>query len=289
MQYKSYLAVIAGAALWGSIGIFVRLISNCGVPPLGVVSLRCVAAGILFALYLAGTNPKLFQIRPKDIWIFIGSGFLALAGFNYCNFTCITLGSLAVAALLMYTAPVFVMLLSVLCFGERLTGNKILALLLTCAGCTLITGVLEEDILLNLPVIGYGLASGIGYALYSVFSKLALIRGYAPATVTFYTFAFGALACVSMAGLPLRQLQGSGWLGLAGLALVCSFGANLLFTQGLANIDAGHASVLATVEPLVAALIGCLCFGETLSLLKCLGVALICTAVWMAGRKNAER
>ena len=288
MQYKAYLAVIAGAALWGSIGIFVRLISNCGVPPLGVVSLRCTAAAILFALYLLCTKPQLLRIRLCEAWIFIGAGFIALAGFNYCNFTCITLSSLAVAALLMYTAPIFVMLMSVIFFGEHLTKNKLLALLLTLAGCTLITGVLEENILINLPVIGYGLASGIGYALYSVFSKLALNRGYAPATVTFYTFCAGALACVSLAGLPLQQLQGNGWAGLAGLVLVCSFGANLLFTLGLARIPAGHASVLATIEPLVAALIGCFCFNETLSMLKCLGILFICTAVWVL-RKNAER
>lgn len=95
--------------------------------------------------------------------------------------------SLAVAALLLYTAPVFVMLMSLLCFGEAFTRTKALALLLTFSGCACVTGVFGSSLTLTLSGLLYGLGSGFGYALYSIFGKYA-VRKYSSLTITAYTF-----------------------------------------------------------------------------------------------------
>lgn len=273
---RDYLYILAGGAIWGSIGIFVRLLAGSGLNSWEVVACRGVGATLIFALTMYFMDPKLFKVKPRDLWIFFAAGFLSHAGFNFCNFSCITLSSLAVAALLMYTAPIFVMLLSVLFLGEKLTPTKLMALVTTFIGCALITGVLEEDVKIDMAVLGFGIASGLGYALFSFFSKIALNRHYAAITVTTYNFFFCALAGIMMAGgLPFGKLDGQGWLGMVGISLICSFTANLLYTTGLKNVEAGHASILATIEPFMAAVLGFLLFGETLSTFKLIGMGLI--------------
>lgn len=286
---RDYLCILAGGAIWGSIGIFVRLLAGSGLNSWEVVACRGVGATLIFALAMYLTDPKLFKIKAKDIWIFFAAGFVSHAGFNFCNFSCITLSSLAVAALLMYTAPIFVMLLSVVFLGEKLTVTKLLALITTFIGCALITGVLEENVKIDMAVLGFGIASGLGYALFSFFSKIALNRHYEAITVTTYNFLFCALAAIIMAGgVPFAKLDGQGWLGMLGISLLCSFGANLLYTTGLRNIEAGHASILATIEPFMAAVIGFLLFGETLSSFKLIGMALILGAILVLNLQSAK-
>lgn len=282
-----YFYVLAGGVLWGSIGIFVQMLASSGLTPMEAVTARATGATIVFALITYFSNPQLLKIKLKDWWIFFGSGFISLAGFNYFNFTCITLSGMATAALLLYTAPVFVMLMSLFLFKEKLTARKCMALLCTICGCTLIVGVLEQGLNLNWSIVGTGLASGVGYALYTIFTKYAVLRKYHPLTVATYTFLGCAVAAhLVSGGLPYQQIDTRGWLGIAGIVFICSLGANYFYTKGLAGIDASHASIIATVEPLVAALLGILVFGEPLAYTKIMGMLLILGSIVLLSERS---
>ena len=277
----SYLYIISGAALWGLIGLFVKILAAQGFSSLQIVALRAVASALCITLVVLKAGTQCLHIRLRDAWLFVGTGILSLVFFNYCYFSCIQLSSMAVAALLLYTAPIFVMLLSLVLFKERFTALKGLALICTFIGCAFVTGAFSSSLTLSVSGIIFGLGSGIGYALYSIFGKYA-VRRYSSLTITAYTFYFSVLGSVPLAGFntaTLAKLDATTILGSLGLGTVCAVIPYLLYTKGLEKVEAGQASILATIEPFVAAAVGTLCFNESMTLSKAVGMALIFFAI----------
>ncbi len=280
MKLTAYLYILAAASLWGLIGLFVKILSAQGFSSMQIVALRSLASAACITVVLFRLGKEFFRISWRDIWLFIGTGILSLTFLNYCYFNCINASSLAAAALLLYTAPIFVMLLSLLLFHEQFTLPKGIALLTTFVGCALITGIMNAASGISLTALLFGLGSGIGYALYSIFGKFA-VRKYSSATISAYTFYFSAIS-----SLPLADFSsGSGrWdlttllasLGIGGLCAVIPY---LLYNRGLQEVEATQASILATVEPLVAACVGIICFGEPVTWQKLSGIALILASV----------
>lgn len=280
-KQRAYLYIISGAALWGLIGIFVKMLAANGFTPMQIVALRSIASAVCTLLLVCKLGFHYLRIDWRDSWLFIGTGILSLTFFNYCYFNCIEGSSLAVAALLLYTAPIFVMLMSLLLFGERFTLLKGIALAMTFLGCGFVTGAFSGELNLTLAGLLYGLGSGFGYALYSIFGKYA-VRKYPSLTITVQTFLFSVLASVPMAGFSsnlLQQINSQVILAMLGLGFICALIPYLLYTKGLEQVEAGQASILATVEPFVAAGVGVLCFGEPLTAAKLTGMGLIFAAI----------
>ena len=167
---KYTASVITAGCLWGLMGLFTRTLATYGVDSTGAIVLRCGIAALLFAVTLLVRDPKQFRIRLKDIWCFIGTGICSLLFFTYCYFQAITLMDLSTAAVLLYTAPSIVMILSLVLFHERITVQKLIALVLAFAGCCLVSLVGGEHKLSTIGIL-YGLGAGFGYALYSIFAR----------------------------------------------------------------------------------------------------------------------
>ena len=168
MKTKAYLYIITAAICWGLIGLFVRTLAAQGFSSMQIVALRSLAAAICVTLPLLRSGSAALRIRLRDLWLFAGTGICSLVFFNYCYFNAMQQISLAVAALLLYTAPVFVMLMSLVCFGEAFTRTKALALLLTFSGCACVTGVFGSSLTLTLSGLLYCLGR---YAKNLVFTK----------------------------------------------------------------------------------------------------------------------
>ena len=131
MLQSAYISIISGASLWGLIALFFKFLTACGFSPLQIVALRVLFAAVLMTAVIFKIDPKLLKIRWRDSWLFIGTGIFSLVFFNYCYFRSIESSSISIAVLLLYTAPVFVMLLSIFLFREKFTRCKMLALLST--------------------------------------------------------------------------------------------------------------------------------------------------------------
>lgn len=291
MIQSAYLSIISGACLWGLIALFFKFLSACGFSPLQVVTLRVLVAALLMTAIILKIDPGLLKIRWRDSWLFIGTGLLSLVFFNYCYFRAIDGSSISIAVLLLYTAPVFVMLLSLILFGEKFTGRKRLALLATFCGCGLITGIFASKLTLTAEAFAFGLASGFGYALYSIFGKLAL-RRYSTLTITAYTFYFATLGALPLADPRQLFTLLADWRAAAGalaIALICTVAPYLLYTRGLQDVDAGQASILATLEPLVAAAVGIFVFGEEVTATKILGMALILASIFILNTSKSTQ
>lgn len=122
---------LAAGSLWGTIGFYFHYLSDFGLDRFQIMLLRIGIAAIFLGIYILLTNRQLFRIDWRDLWMFAGTGICSLMFFNYCYFTCIELASVSVAAVLLYTSPMFVMVLSVILFGEKFTVRKAAVVLMT--------------------------------------------------------------------------------------------------------------------------------------------------------------
>ena len=275
------LIIIAGL-FWGSMGIFVRHLNGLGFTSVQVACLRLVTAGILFAVILLIKDPKGFKIKVKDIPLFLALGLVSILFFTCCYFTAIRLMTMSTAAILLYTSPIWVMILAVIFLKEKLTARKIIALVMAFAGCVLVSGFGGK---VTLPGILVGLGSGLGYGLYSIFGSFAL-RKYSPFTVTCYTFliaGLGSIAVSDPADLFSKIASADNRLALAGFvlltAVVTAVIPFLFYTLGLNRTTAGRAAVLATVEPAAATLFGVFVMNERIGIASAVGILLVFAAI----------
>lgn len=276
------LIIIAGI-FWGSMGIFVRRLTAEGFNSIQIVAIRLTLAALFFCVIMLIKDRKGFKISPKDIPLFLGLGFGSILFFTICYFTAINLMSLSTAAILLYTSPVWIMLMSTVFFKEKLTAKKIIALAAAFAGCVLVSGLSGGKI--SAFGILVGLGSGIGYGLYSILGTIAL-RKYSSYTVTTYTFiiaSIGSWVICRPADMISKFSSSTHLLMLIAFcfltAVITAVIPFLCYTLGLENVEAGKAGIMATIEPLVATLVGVIVFSEPITFLSGLGILLILAAV----------
>jgi len=252
-------------------------LNTMGLSSMQIVEIRSLFTALILFSLLAVFSPKLLKIKIKDLWCFFGGGIGSIILFNFCYFQTISHSSLSFAALLLYTSPVFVTVLSVFLFKEKLTIKKVFCLITTFIGCAFASGV-AGGMNFNLEILLLGLGSGFGYALYSIFSRFALIKEYHPVTITAYVFLFAAIG-----GIPITDFSEfskgfsdtSSVLFLILFTVVTTIFPYIIYTIGLKHLENGIASVLACVEPVMATLFGLLFFSEFPNLWGWLGIIIV--------------
>ncbi|MBO4831835.1 MAG: EamA family transporter [Oscillospiraceae bacterium] len=278
---RSYIYILIAAALWGCIGVFFKLLSSAGLDALQSVAVRVIISAVIYTLWLLATDRRALKIRLRDFPYFIGTGICSLVFFNWCYFNTIERSGITVAVVLLYTAPIFVMLMSAAVFRERITNIKVIALIITFAGCVLVTGALSSRGRIGVPALLFGLGSGFGYALYSIFGKLAL-RKHSSETVTAYSFIFGAVGILPFVhfrevSAALSSAQGA--VGAVCIAVLCCILPYIFYTAGLRGVEPGRASMMATLEPVVGSVLGMAVYREEVTAAKIIGVLLVVGAI----------
>ena len=273
------LFVLLAATLWGTMGIFVHGLDEAGLQTMDKVFLRSLVAVAMIAAYMLAFDRSAFKVRPRDLWCFFGTGICSMVFFNFCYFQTIMHASMSLAAVLLYTAPAFVLVMSHFLFSESLTGRKVLVLAIVFVGCVLATGALGGDLSVAPQWVLVGLGAGFGYALYSIFGRFALDKGYSSATITLYTFVF-AMAGSALGAHPVQDValvasDGGLFLLILALGLVNTVLPYILYNNGLKHMDTGKAAILATIEPVAATLFGIAFFGEVPSLAGVIGMAMV--------------
>lgn len=295
MEKKGYLGdilIIIAGLFWGSMGIFVRHLNDLGFSSIQVACLRLTTAGILFALILLIKDRKGFKIALRDIPLFLALGLVSILFFTCCYFTAIRLMTMSTAAILLYTSPIWVMVLAIIFLKEKFTIQKLIALILAFAGCVLVSGFGGKVTVVGILV---GLGSGLGYGLYSIFGTFAL-KKYSPYTVTCYTFLIAGLGSIFVSNpvdlvSKISSIENKpalfGFVLLT--AVVTAVIPFLLYTLGLNMTTAGKAAVLATVEPAAATLFGFFVMKETVGPVAIAGILLVfaAIAVLSLGKKEA--
>lgn len=279
---KNAIYIIIAGTLWGIISVFVNQLKDIGFNSMQVVSIRVFFSALILVLYLLIKDINQLKIHLKDIPLFIGTGVGSIIFFNYCYFQAIELiGGASIPALLLYTAPIFVMVLSLILFKEKITKKKLVSLIMTFLGLALVTGAFSNTNKISAIALLFGLGSGLGYALYSIFGKF-LVDKYSAITITTYTFVVATVFSIPFSGIVQKAeliVSPKGIILALSLALISTVLPFLLYTKGLSGMEAGKASILATVEPFVATIIGVTFFKETMTASKIIGMLMVLLAI----------
>jgi DME family drug/metabolite transporter len=265
--------------LWGTLGIFYKtLIGAYGLTPLTLAFFRAAFSALFLLVGLSVLRPEWLRVERRDLPLLVSFGLFGVAAFFFVYVNAVDRVGVAVASVLLYTAPAWVTLISWRFLGESIGPRRLAALALAFVGCALVAGITHPNqIRLNIPGILFGLASGLTYGLYSVFNK-AGVRRYRPWTVLFYGLLVGAVALLLVQDLndvarALRSPVTVAWL--VAMALVPTLGSGLAFATGLRLVPVSAASVVANLEPVVATTLAYLIFGEVMAPWQMLGGVLI--------------
>lgn len=276
---------LAAAVLWGFIGLAVRPLSGLGLTEVELTFVRSAAA-FIGAAAMALCRGGSLRIRLRDLWIFLGSGLASVVFFNVCYFYTQKTLPLAVSSVFLYTAPFFVAGISAGVFGERLTAGRVGALAAAFIGCVMVSGALSGNSgdTSNMPITlkgsAAGVGSGFGYALYTVFGRLAA-RRYSAEVFMAYTFFIASCALTPFVsvGHIVGAAQSGGGAALAAFALIFTLLPYLLYTASLGRLSGSTASALAFAEPLTSAAVGYVFFGERLTAVQAAGIILTAAAL----------
>ena len=289
------IAIVVAASFWGVIGVFSRELVDRGLTSIQVTEVRCLVTALALLIVLAIYDRKLLRIDPKDIWMFFGTGVIGIVSFNVLYFEAAEIVSLSMTSVLLYTAPFFVVILSAFVFKEKLTKQKGISLILAFLGCLLISGIIGSANGFNATGFLLGLGSGVGYALYTIFGKIAL-KKYHAFTLTFYTFAVAGVCLIPfadishMADVAINVEGAIVWMLALGILITTL--PYFLYNFGLHRMDAGIASVMAFIEPMVATIAGFVIYSESPTTANIFGIVLILAAVILLniqfGKDDAE-
>ncbi len=268
------------ALCWGLSGGIGGILTGEGWDPV-VVSFYRGLIGFLFVLGWLALRPRGSGLASGRLWFWSVIAGAGVAG----NFTfylmSIAEGSVAVAATLMYCAPVFVYLVSFTLKLEKPTLLKWAAIAMVMVGIVLLTGIYEAGTGAVTPLAaGAGLLSGLSYAVFIFGFKYAAPHG-SPQAILVIAFAVLAALLFGLgdAGQTAAVLGAASWplfvvLGVVGAGL--SF---ILYIVGLKHTAPAVASVVAMVEPVTASLFGFVVLDESLAARQILGMGLILLTV----------
>lgn len=273
-------ALVAGAALlWGTLGVlFKHVIGTYNLPSINLAFWRALLAFAFLLTGLALARPQLLRISRRDLPLFAAFGLVSVGIFYAVYIAAVDLTTVATAVVLLYTAPAFVTLFAWRLYGEPLTTRKLAALTLAFVGCALVARAYDPaQLRLNALGLFCGLAAGFTYAMFSIFGKYAL-RRHDPWTVVVWIQGFGALFLLlvqSPASLRAVLVPSPLWFWLTIIALGPTVGSFALYTTGLRHVEASKASIIATLEPVVGAILSFVILGERFAPLQALGGAMI--------------
>lgn len=286
------LPIIAGI-MFGSTGIFVRTLTENGVDSTTLLFLRFSIAIIYMIIAILLTDKSLFKIDKGDIPLLILCG-LCILSLNLCYNSSINTVTLSLAAILLSTAPVFVLIFEYFLFNEKITSIKVFSVILVLIGCTMVTGLLEENSL-NLSLLGIiaGIGAAVFWAIYSVSSRKSIDMGRHTFTILLYS-----LITITIVVIPFTNFtQITDFIYLNPLpniifllmhSLVSFALPYICITISLNHLDAGTAVILSSGEPIAALIYGMIFYSEIPTALMVCGVFITIIALIILSRSSAK-
>ena len=285
-KYADFSVILAGI-LWGIIGIFVKSLGDSGLSAFDMMLVRSFFALIIIFIFLFIWDREKLKINLKDIWIFMCLGIVSFFMYGVLYFITIEKTSMSTAAVLLYTSPVFIMVMARIFFREKITKRKLLAIIITVMGTAFVSGGIEKNP--EISGIVTGILSGFFYGLYSIFGRIAS-KKYSSVTTTLYTFLFTFLAAISVADFGnIIGVAKSEPMILSEFILYAVITAAIpyiLYTGALKYVPLSRAAIVVCVEPIVAMLTGVIFYGDKLGVMGLSGSLMILGAILLS---NTEK
>jgi drug/metabolite transporter (DMT)-like permease len=279
---RGYGFVILAAMCWAAGGSASKFLFNSGITPFQVVQLRLTISTTILALWLLWRHRNLFRIDGKDVPYFLVLGTLGMAAVNITYLFAISRLNVAVAILLEYLAPIFIALYAVLFMRDRLTALMKLAIICAVAGCYLVVGAYNMNILnLNIAGIISGLLAALAFAWWSVHGEYGM-RRYNPWTVLFYAMLVASVEW-NILHPPLESLlhgyTSPIWFWIIFISVVGTVLPFGFYYEGINLIRSTRASITSTLEPIAAGIFAFIFLNEVMEPLQLVGGGLVIAAV----------
>ena len=277
--------MVLAALQWGMIGVAGRVAMAGSVPPLTVAFWRAALGALLFAAHARWVGAGPLRAEDRAATAGLGFGGVALMYLAYLN--CVQQGGAALAAILLYSAPLWVAVGAWIFWKERPGFRGSLPLGSTLAGVVTVamaSGGGPQSVRVSGTALGWGLVSGLSYSLYYLLGRRLFARN-SPARVLAWALTIGAVALfpfVSVVSMP-----GRAWAATAFLAVVCTYGAYFAYAGGLQRLGPSRAATIATLEPVVAVVAAYHVWGEQLSAVGLAGAAAVIGGVVWSAREDA--
>ena len=281
MQALGFIFVLLAGIGFGFLGIFGRLAFQSGLSVGELLTFRFTLAALLLAAGLAVYKPALLKLPLKQVLISAALGIFGYAVFSTLYFKSIEGISVPLAALLLFTFPLFVNLGSHFILKERMTRLQILSLLIACVGLgILLWGPLVVE---SFTAVIFGITAAVTYSIYVLVSG-RVQKNVHPLSSSLYVIASSALAlfCFHQPDFAkVTTLSTHQMLIIAGIALFSTIGPLALFLAGLQRLSSSKASIVVMIEPVVATAAACLLLNENLTATQLFGSLLVMISLAM--------
>lgn len=291
---NSYVFIAMAGILWSTLGLFGNMLMERGLSSEQVAFTRLFIGFIVLSLYSLIRRPEVLKINLKCLLYCGAIGIICQGLFNKCYFKAVEVTGVSIAAVLLYTSPLFLAVFSKIVYKEKMTRAKIISLILCCIGAIMaVTGGVLDLKGINTYGIIMGIIAAITYALMPIISKNAL-KEFSSETILIYGFLFGAIFMipsakpVEMIGFvtDMNVLPYMILLGVFPAAM-----AYIFYAEGIARgCELSIVGVVASVELIAASIIGWTVVGEVFTIGKAIGVAIMFVSAFtaVAGNKEVE-
>ena len=291
---KIYLILpIISGILYGSSGIFVRTLTQNGIDATTLLFLRFSIAIPVMVIAILATDKKQLKIKLTDIKLLIITA-MGIIGLNILYNIAMNTISLSIAAVLLSSDPVFVLIIAYLIFKEKITKSKVLSIILVLIGCILTTGLIEGN---ASNVTGIGIIGGIGaaifWAIYMMGSKKALENGLHTYTILLYSILINTIVLIPFTSFnQITTFVNADMLGNTIFLILhstLSFAIPyILLTVSIKYMDSGSASIFTSgTEPLAALIFGMLFYSEIPTILMFSGIILTIIALAILSKSES--
>lgn len=287
-----YLYIILAASLWGTSAVVAKKLFSAGQADALLISQsRATFAWLIIATALVIIRPRLLVVRPADLWRFLILGVVGVCGGNYFLYYAIGGMDTAVADLIQFTAPAMVVLWMWQRGHESLDRAKLIALILSLAGCGLALGAFGKSWQAPSLFAASAFASALCYAFLLIWGKKISAR-YETFTYLHYALLGAALfwAVVVPPEKFLSVLTDTRRLvTMAGFGLLSVAAPYMFFFMGLKRLPASRAGIASTFEPVFITLAAAVFLGEHLQPLQLAGVGLVVAAIVILEIRRSAR
>jgi drug/metabolite transporter (DMT)-like permease len=284
-KLQGMIFVVISAIAFGAIPVFARAAYHAGSDPISVLFFRFSIASIIMIPSMIVR--KIPFPRGRFLIGLILMGGIGYVGQSFCYFTALTMASAGLVAILLYLYPAIVTILSALLFKERITGLKVLALLLALTGTVLTIGLGGGGSLLGIVL---AMIAPIIYSAYILTgTKITKQVGVLPSSnvvMISASLVFGAFIAIKGLNIPQTWV---GWGGVLAIAVLSTVIAIITFFAGLKRIGPTNASMLSTFEPITTVVLAAIVFGEEIGLMRIIGGVLILIAVILLAKSEFKR
>lgn len=290
---KGFIAISLAAILWGVAATVAKSFFNREYDPLILVQMRVTLSFAVLFLFFFVTNRSLLKFKIKDIPHVLIVGILGVAGSNYFYYAAIKESNVSTSILVQYTAPIMVMMYTVIFQKEKMSSSKFLALFFSIVGIFLAIGAYNPEIIKGTQTgIIFALLAAVSFSIFNISGK-SLTQKYSIWTGLIYLLGAATLFW-SFINTPFEIIQADysleDWKVFGIIALISILIPYSLYYYGLHHIQSSKAIIISTLEPVVAIVSEWLFLDGRMGLVQIVGAVLVIIAIIILQRdsKNTE-